>query len=302
MKRKMACLFLTNVVRNGRTCEVPTWRIRALSRFGVAALWLSLASLAPGLDLSLTPTSIQWNTQTWVNVEVTGVTANADVFLGIYVDGDRDGNNNGDDYLVRACDLTEGVTNHLGSQVIPDDDDATVNGILQTRISFHGDEVAHAVGSYVWQAVDRSNSATATAGFEVTQPASPTWITGAIADGVTSNGVPGAWVVINYGRSEGWKEIIVAAENDGTFRASLPEDAPGPEVNYIFGIRPGYLVTDSAFYAFPGALTPGENTLSDTLYLTPPGASGTVTVTGHVYDEYSNVLAGAWVDVGNDGF
>ena len=302
MKRKMVSRFLTSVIRNSRRRQAPTRRINALSRLGVAALWLSLASIAPGLDLSLSPTNIQWDTQTWVNVEVTGVTASADVFLRIYVDVDKDGNIGGDDYLVRGYSLSDGATNTLGSLVIPDDDDATVNGSVQTRVSFHGDDGNHAVGSYVWQAVDRISGTVTTAAFQITQPTTLTWITGTIADAVTSNGVPGAWVVMDYGLAEDFQQLVGVTESDGTFLIYLPDDAPGPEANYIFGLKSGFLMLDPAFYPFSGALVSGENALPGPLYITPQGASGTVTVTGHVYDDQSNAVAGAWMEVDNDSF
>jgi hypothetical protein len=231
------------------------------------------------------------------------------VTLELHQDINTNGVVDAPDRLIRSFPLQDGVTNMLGSRVIPDDEDGATNGAIETRVSYFGEggpvPLWHAVGNYLWRATTES-SGEDVAVFTVTQPATTTWVTGEVLDFPSSNAVPGALVQL-YAFSEHEGRLpTVYTDTNGLFSIYVPDGYPVANLSGVGAVAAGAMMAEdgpdgitSSGAPFMADLTAGENALTDPLLVVDGHGIGELDVylhSGHVYDSATNPIAGAWVE------
>ena len=262
---------------------------RRVTQLAAGVLGLALAVSAQ-IQVSVSPPSLPWTSNTWVNVVVSNVTVGAEVDLRLYVDVDGDGALSGVDQLVASFRVQDGVTNSLGSSLIVDDMDHATNGIIASRIAYFHQEgmesPIHIVGNYLWAASPVVGD-TATARFAVTQPTSTVWVTGSVIDYVTSNAIPGAIVelatAVDVGNLASW------TDTNGEFMIYVPTGLSTADVDGVTAGGVGYITSDDpvtggsiAEYSFSADLNDGNNPLSTTLRLVPVFSNQVFSVSGYL--------------------
>lgn len=260
--------------------------------------------------ISVSPTHIVWTSNEWVTVAVSNLAAGAEVQLELYLDVQENGVVDASDLLLASCRVQDGRTNALGSSVIVDDGDGTVNGVVVGRIAYFGVEgILHVVGHYLWRARPVEGGTPVAVPFSVTQPTSAVWITGSVIDYVTSNPVPAAVVSMEC-FDENLSTPVVWTGTNGTFTVYLPDGVSTADVSVIYANGLGYFspsVDESeenhiASYEFTGNLEGGENPLPLALRVVPKIADDIFEVSGHLYDDQTNALPGVAVQIEwNDG-
>lgn len=260
------------------------------------------AGTAFGIGLSVSPTNISWNTNTWLDIVITNVTPEAEVNLGLYVDVASNGIIDGQDYLLTLFELQDGLTNEPPCLTMPDDDDGAIDGEITTAISYHGiNSLLHGIGSYVWQAVETGGETNTTL-FQVTQPTNTVWITGVVRELMTSNLIAGAYVRMEYFFDH--RDFAPAAwtGTNGVFQLYVPQGVSTSDVQSVLALKPGYFTIENdennnyiSFRLFTNDLHIGENNIPDPLFLVPAISGQVYTVSGYVYDEVTNGIAGALV-------
>ncbi len=291
--------------------------VRRLStRAGWVSGLLALALTGPAhgaVTLTASPAQIAWNSNAWVSVAISNVAVSGAVTLSLYVDVNTNGAIDAVDRLIQQFALRDGVANPLGARTIVDDEDGAANGVVRARISYHGltDEawISHAVAPYLWQATSTAGTSPATS-FRITQSAGTTWLTGRVIDAATSNGIPGALVVPEpFAAHVGFLPATYTGPG-GYFRLDLPAGHPAANIRAIQAVAPNAFMaeTDQADQPFSTVVltsvpAAGANPLPRPLRVLyqhgwPPEV---LMVTGHVYDQRTNALAGVWVQAeGND--
>ncbi|MBN1671613.1 MAG: carboxypeptidase regulatory-like domain-containing protein [Kiritimatiellae bacterium] len=268
----------------------------------ILAIYAPASVVAVGVQIAVTPATIGRETNLWVDIDVTSG-AGPEFLLSLHVDVNTNGTLDADDQLLAAFPVRDGVTNDLGSSVIVDDDDATVNGEIHTSIPYFGlDCILHTVGHYLWQVTDLTHTDSATTPFQVTQPQTTVWVTGQVADALTANGVPGAVVGLFPPFEHLGFHPRTFTDTNGTFVIYVPDDFGTNGVQGVMAFAPGYFAapTDQdenlfSAYAFTGALQPSGNALTNALLLAPAIPSVLYTVSGHIYDEEMNGVPGTLV-------
>ena len=272
-------------------------------------LFLSMVSSGYTLDLAVSPDSIGWSSNTWVTCTVSGLTPGSEVTLELHQDVDANGVLGAPDRLIRSFALQDGVTNTLGSRVIPDDDDGSGDGVITTSIPYFGTggstPLWRSVGQYIWRASTVSSEEDA-AVFTVTQPVSATWVTGEVLDFPSSNAVAGAFV--GLGAFVGHVGLLpsVLSDTNGQFSIYIPGDYPTGNVAGVWAVAAGAMMAEegpggTTFSDAPlmSGLSAGENTLPNPLFVVDGHEIGAFDIhlfSGHVYDSATNPLAGTWVE------
>lgn len=267
-------------------------------------------------SLTLTPASIVWNTNAWVNFDLAGITPGSAVNLSVYVDVDKNGQAGPVDTLLMQFDLKDGVTNGLGAQIIVSDTNSVADGQISGRVSYNGlvdiAQVWHASGTYLWQAAYTNGIVITSAVFTVTQPTSAVWISGTVkrlTNAFPRAGVklPGAVVIpqlfsdIQGGMPATW------TDTNGNFTIYLPAGMSTNNLYGVMAIKPDYLTAGGgeplSTYDFGHSLSNGENALTNSLFLVQAIPGLVSTVSGTVMDGESNTLAGVllMVESENEG-
>ena len=281
----------------------PRNTIRALL---VITLLSAVATSAA--TLTLTPSTIAWNTNTWVGFDVNGIANGASVDLEWYVDVNRNGLVDGDDLLLAQFRLKDGLTNAFGAHIIACDTNGVADGRITGRFSFHGltdlARIWRATGSYVWRAVHTNGVAITSAVFTVTQPTTTAWISGtvrALTNMATMTGprLPGALVVpetfslISGGMPATW------TDTNGNFVIFIPDDLTTHDVAALMAVKPGYVSIPAteggeplSVYAFTGPLDQGGNAMAEPLFVVPPLPGAVPTVSGTITDDNNEPLGG----------
>lgn len=270
------------------------------------------------VDLTLSPTSIVWTNQCWLDVSISNIAVAGGVDLKLYLDIDGNGIVNGDDYLVAVFELDDGEQDPFGAETFVDDRDGTANGAIETSISLFGVSynVMHTIGNYVWEAVEIDNDdnplGTDAETFEVTQSSSSVWISGRVCDFVSGDPMPGAHVEVEYFFGTAGVAPFVWADENGEFEVYLPDGISTNDVGFVLASAPGMLSMEEnpydgspvSGYSFGQALEPGENVLPDLYVLPTIRGFGMFRVQGTAYwvgqmdggGYETNVLSGVTVD------
>ena len=283
----------------------------------LACTAMQALALPAGPSLTLSPSSIAWNTNTWVNFDLSGITPGAAVNLQVYADIDKNHQTGSNDVLLMQFNLRDGVTNRLGAQIVVCDTNGLADGLIRGRVSYHGltdmAQFWHATGAYLWQAAYTNGSAITSAVFTVTQPTSAVWVAGSVQ--VMTNmapaagrPLPGALVVPDmFSQLQG---VMPATWTDtnGNFTLYLPTGMSTNNLSSLMAIKPDFLTIpamgngdplSSCFFGDP--LATGANTLPASLFLLSPVPGVLPSVSGTVLDGASNTLAGVLLMVQPDG-
>lgn len=280
------------------------WRSGRLGHLLAIALTLTAALSASGIDISMSPTNIAWDTNTWVNFTITNISPNEVVNLDLYLDVNRDGALDANDVLLNGFEVQDGETNSLGSRIIPSDMDGLTNGVISTRVSYHGlcgaQSLWHSIGQYLWQASPATGGAATTAEFTVSQSTSSVWVTGQVLDYSTSNVVAGAFVELwPFFDHEGNLPSTWTGTN-GSFSVYLPAGWSTENVAGGGAMKIGYLMAEDGKYCtewqFTNDLGSGENPLPMPVYLARSDLGDVYSISGYLYDEATNPVVGVWVD------
>lgn len=268
------------------------------------AVCLALAVLeSHAVTVAVKPASVAWNSNCWVSVTISNLSAlGATVGLDLIVDADGDGvNDAGQDYVVQHGMIQDGATNPLGSVTYPDDDDATTNKVIVTKVShFGGGEI----GSFIFRVSD--GASVATAAFTNTQSTTTTYITGSVYD--YNSGVPVAGAVAGLAYFSDRQGVSPAQYTDanGRYKIYLPSGVTVSNVYYLMVMRPGYagLYLDpdgyiASLWPFMDDLTSGSNGVPE-LYLFSTNQPGIVSISGRGRDPTNGPVAGAGVSFFGD--
>ena len=290
-------------------------KLRSLFAFIV----LLSACRASAIDLSVSPSSMVWTNQGWVNLSITNVAAGAYLDIKLFLDVNGDGIINGSDYAVALFEVDDGEISPVEAESFVDDNDGQTNGAVETAVSCYGVayNTLHTIGNYIWQAVELdgfNNPVGAdTAAFAVTQPTSSVWITGEVRSSELPYALqPGAYVETGYPDTIGLAPSVWTDEN-GEFTVYVPDGVPASEV---IGVRASARSMVSAdinpitseevsIHFFTNALSSGENALAQPLLTVPAteayqlyDVSGTVYLVEPVDGGFeTNLLRGVMVEM-----
>ena len=269
-----------------------------MKRFGLLFFALAIAGSAFSIDLTVSPDSVAWTDQGWIELSVNNITPAADVGLFLYLDLDGDGSINGSDYPIAFFGVSDGAGNDVGWETLVDDKDGLTNGAVETAISCHGVayDVLHTVGDYIWQAVEVdeffSPVASTTAVFSVTQAVSSVSIVGEVRDYVTDELKPGSYVEAGYFSDTIGLTPSIWSDENGAFTLYIPDGVATDAVVGVQASSKGMMSVDMdpetgeeiSTHYFTNALSIGANVLADPLYTVPASeVFGLYTVSGTVY-------------------
>ncbi|VGO18766.1 hypothetical protein [Pontiella sulfatireligans] len=277
---------------------------------------IAMANAVWAVDLSVSPTHMDWTDQGFVNLSASNVTAGAEVELSIFVDLNGDGTLDAAEPLALQFNLEDGTTNAFGAETFMDDNDGAINGAIESAISFYGKNYLHSIGDYILQAVELDGTGAPVASnstpFSVTQSASPIWITGEVRDVVTSNTIAGAYVELQYFSDTTGAAPSTWSDENGAFSLYIPGGVSSNDVLGASAAAPGYMFTAESpegaplsLAIFSNGLSTGANNLMRPLFVVPAiPAYDLADITGTVYliepadggGDETNVLAGAVVE------
>lgn len=277
---------------------------------------IAMANAVLAVDLSVSPSSMEWVDQGFVNLAVSNLKVGAEINLSIFVDLDGDGVIDAADPLALQFELEDGTTNALGAETFVDDNDGAINGAIESAISFYGDNYLHSIGDYIVQAVELDGTGAPVASnstpFSVTQPASSTWITGEVRNFATSNTVSGAYVELQFFSDTTGVAPSTWSDENGAFSIYLPAGVPASEVLGVYAAGAGYLSAPEtpegdlvSLALFTNGLSSAANNLVRPLFVVPSIPTyDLVDITGTLYliepsdggGDETNVLAGAIVE------
>jgi protocatechuate 3,4-dioxygenase beta subunit len=242
------------------------------------------------LNVSVAPSTLDWNINAWVDVTISNLTPGASVQLVLLVDADQNRALSPADRPLAGFTLADGQTNRFGAVYMPSDVDGLSNGVIQTRISYHGlDAPMHAIGSYLWVAYTNA-AMPVSQSFAVLQDTSTVWITGTVRDYRPPNDpISAARVQMVYFSDARGGEPAVWTDTNGAFRIYLPPGIGTNDVRGVMAVGAGLMGADQtpdgewlSAYPFEQPLTTGENALTNALYLVGLGPDILYAVSGRV--------------------
>ncbi len=295
---RAVCVFFPRVSPLTRTAALATLMV-ALS-----------GAVSPAINVSVSPTSIVWNTTTWVGLTVTGITAGAAVDLRLYVDVNGDRSVDTNDVWLTEIRVTDGITNAWGASMLACDTNGAADGRIYTRVSYHGlaseAQLWHAVGNYIWEA-RLTNGAAAAAPFVVSQPTSTIWLAGTVCaltnlSPVAGQPLGGALVTLEYYSLLDGQSPATWTDTNGAFRLYLPAGVSTGNVRVVSAVAAGYLMAEQgpggeplSSLSLPDALSVGANTLPQPLYVIPPIPGTLYVISGRVTDDAGRAVCAALV-------
>lgn len=279
-----------------------------------AALAVVAAGTAPAINVSVSPTDLAWNTNTWVCLTVTGVTAGAAVDLRLYADVNRSRTLDANDVWVTELRVQDGVTNAWGSSVIACDTNGVADGRIYVRVSYNGNseecQLWHAVGEYLWEA-RLTNGTAAVAALSITQPTSTVWLTGqacVLTNLSPAAGMPkpGALITLEYFSLLDGGAPATWTDTNGMFRLYLPSGISTGNVRNVSAIAAGHFLPQwgpggpsggepLSSLSFGQPLHAGQNALARPLFVVPEVPGELYTVAGRVTDELGQPVCAALV-------
>ncbi|MBA4387012.1 MAG: hypothetical protein C0404_03465 [Verrucomicrobia bacterium] len=245
--------------------------------------------------MSVSPTNLQWNSNSWIDVTITNLDPGACVNLDLIVDADRDKVIDPTDRILSRFTLWDGQPAWNGAETIPYDRDSSVDGSIHTRISYHGIPAPlHGIGSYIWRVTDTAGPGSGKAAFTVSQPAGTVLIKGLVKDFATSNPVPGACVSLKYVSPLDGFQPAAWTDTNGQYTLYLPAGVSASAVDDVVAWASGYDVSPAGLIS---PIVSGQN-IMNTIYLGQTGPYRPLfTVSGHVYDEAADPVPGARVRI-----
>ena len=277
----------------------------------------AIAASGFSMDLVVSPASMDWLDQGFVEFSISNLTVGAEVELTAFVDLNGNSVVDGNDPFIAQFELEDGLTNVFGAVTLVDDNDGTTNGMINATISFYGNSRLHTLGDYIWKAteLDGSGSPVATnwAGFSVTQLPSAIRVNGEVRDHVTSNTVAGAYVELEYFSDLTGLSPSTWADENGAFSICLPSGISSNEVLGVYAAAAGYMSSSEdpdgnliSIVVFTNGLATGTNTLVRPLLVVSSSPSYNLyDITGTVYliepadggGVETNALSGAMVEI-----
>lgn len=269
------------------------------------------------LYVSMNPTSISWDSNTWVDVWITnsggsGFAAN----LTLGVDADGNGSTDPQDLLLEQFELIDGQTNRFGAVTIPADADGLTNGIIHARVPFFGiSNPMHTVGKYLWQIAYANGTSETNVPFSVTQPTSTVYITGRVVDYAAANPIAAAYVeAVSFGNAKG-NPPATWTDTNGEFRIDLPDAFSTADVEGVQCVAFDHFNMTRredteewiSAYLFENDLSTGANALTNDLRAVPAVPDRVHTLSGTLYDDQTNPISCAIISFeeseedGNDG-
>ncbi len=283
-----------------------------MKKAGLVFIVAAVATSAFSVGLTISPSSIDWADQGFVDFSISNLAAGAQADLSIHLDVDGNGTLDATDPLVAQFNLEDGTANPFGAVTFVDDNDGTTNGAIAGAISFYGNDYLHAIGDYLWEATELDGSGipigSDTGTFSVVQTSSAIWITGEVRDLLTSSIVAGAYVELEYFSDLTGTPPAAWADENGEFSIYLPSGISSNEAFGVYAAAAGYMSaaqTPEGEYVslapFTNGLAAGTNNLARPLFVTTPIPSyGLVNISGTVYliDSFeTNALPGAMVEI-----
>lgn len=280
-----------------------------------ATVWIMLIFTGEAafgqVSLIVEPESLDWKSNAWVQVTVSNFAAGAELDIQLFLDVQGNGMVDPADPLVANYHVEDGVTNSLGSPLIVDDEDGSINGSVISRIAYFGNEdgAKRLVGTYAWRAWVIGGGISMATSFAITQAPGAVWITGRVIDAVSSNGIANAVVGANtfaaLSTPSMWTDI------NGGFTYYLPDDISPADVQSIdvgglgcisLDFDPDDETQPFSAWVFTNDLHAGENVLPVDLRLFATTGGPIHEVTGYVYDDHTNALpaVGVGIEWGED--
>lgn len=253
-------------------------------------VWLSAGMGSYALTLNISPSTMDWNSNGWVDIVISNITPGAMVRCNLLVDVDQNRLLSLPDRPLAGFEVRDGITNRFGGVYMPADRDGLANGVIVTRFSYHGlDSPLHTIGSYLWVALTNPAMPVAQS-FSIIQDTSSVWITGFVRSYIPPNRpIGGARVQLGYFSLASGPEPAVWTDTNGAFRLYVPSGIGTGDVRGVFAAAPGYLGADQtpdgtwlSAYPFWQPLSMGENALTNSLFLVEPVPGALYAVSGRV--------------------
>lgn len=254
------------------------------------AVW---GEAALALDIGVAPASITERTQTNVTVTITGLTPGESVWLGCWIDANRNG------FVEQATDkrlwflkLTDGVLDPNTN--VPGDSDQAANGTISAVLNYHALDVTHAPGQYLYRVVLTSNSNVYDeAPFQITAVGTNQSVWGNVS--VNGGGaVPGAYVFL-YSPAIDNDIGVSITDTLGNFQVYLRDEFVGQDI-VVGAFHPGDAVYSNfnGQSVYPTKVYAGEHKGAVNLKLYQQGA---YVISGYVRDAANSApIPGIWVD------
>ena len=218
-------------------------------------LLLMLSSFArAAVTVSVSPTNIMWDANTWVQLDITGLTTNQRVNLTLHADIDKNGVAGPTEPQIMRFGLRDGMANSFGAQVIVCDTNGVSDGAIHARVSYHGlsgeSVLWHAAGQYVWKVTATNGANLASATFTVTPPESTVCITGAVKvvtslDPLMGTPLPGALVAADlYSYCQGYMPAVWS-DTAGNFLLPVPAGISNDNVQSVSAVAFGYCMAEN---------------------------------------------------------
>ena len=285
----------------------------------LAVIWMITgAAVWATPTLTLSPTTITWNTNTFVDFDLNGISTGAEVNLTIWADIDRDGQVGPNDVQLLQFALKDGVSNSLGSRIVVCDTNGVADGHITGHISYHGHsdlaQLWRAAGMYVWQVSNTNGTPITSAVFTITEPSGNVWIQGSVQ--VLTNLSPlagqpltGSALFLDVFSHMGGNAPSTWTDTNGNFTLHLPSSMTD-NVTRVTALKTGYFtsetgpdgVTPMSMHPLSQPLHSGTNTLPGPLVLASPVPDMVAALSGTVMDNTSNSLPGVLLIAGSTGF
>lgn len=261
-----------------------------MKRCTIAAVCIVAASMVQALELSVAPTSMDWNSNGWVNVSISNLTPGAEVQIALVVDADQNHVLTDADVPIFSAMLSDGETAPWNAAYLLGDADGLTNGVVEARVSYHGvDGVMHTIGSYFWVAATNMAEPIATP-FAVVQDTSTVWISGTVRRlEAPTEGITGARVQLGYFFASDGIEPAVWCDTNGDFRIFVPD---GVDTSAVRGVMASGIGCVSAIfgpdgnwlsaYPFTAPLQIGANALTSALWVAAAYSDELYNVAGRV--------------------
>jgi len=254
--------------------------------------------------VSVSPGTIAWDSNTWLNVRITNNAAQCYAAnLTIYIDPDTNGVVGPADVPLFNVTLADGRTNRFGAVTIPDDDDGITNRAILTRIPCFGiDNPLHTIGRYIVQVAFTNGTSPAVTPFTVTQPTTTVYITGRVLRYGDDAPIAAAFLdIYPFTRAAGFTPGTWTDTN-GSFRLYLPPSMTGNVQGIVAGGM-GYFSVPYrddigewvSGYRFQNDLHAGDNALTNSLRLIVADGSHVHNLSGRVVDTHTNPVPFALV-------
>ena len=223
----------------------------------------SVNFIPQGTSLKIDPSTVTTEEIDQITLSISGVPVGETVLIEKYIDSNRNGEVDADDFLVQSFALTDGKASSIGgvrNKNVPGDQDGEANGRIQATLeNLSKEELNRLAAQHVYRMSSDSGAfESATAVFNVTEPVYSQRVIGQVTSGGLA--VPNAIVLVFVALEEGIDtRAFVISDQDGNFSANIPEGEYS-----IDALKRGY-VTD--FSSSPSVQIPEGGTATQNLTL-----------------------------------